>query len=366
MEKFEFTCPHCKEKFEAQEDWCDMEAECPNCNNSVTINKPSLVSSTAASKETDESSKNKIKIKATHCELCNKKLSLFNRDLVKKNLCNPCAQKGRNNKYQEAKEKRIQKNKERKNKYVEKKQASSTQDPAALKKKQTKDGLRGCLVIIIILIVIGFFMNQCNTDKTLNINAVSISKYLRNNGFKYQEKEDEKYWSSKNLTNMSFAKSTYTTTKGKTRFNCPMVGFLFNSKKQITSLSILLAPQYYDRNMMTKLTLQARKDSNTNSNSHYKDRVAANVKAMGNWFKYLKKCQRDVFDKLKVEAAILYKMYPEESKTFDSFFDEVKLQGFDKIYNKEVNGIRYEKKYRNISIKISGIIEKLIISIDPI
>ena len=58
MSNFIFLCPHCSGEFEAQEDWCGMEAECPNCNNSVTINKPSRpILSPVVSKKTEESSK---------------------------------------------------------------------------------------------------------------------------------------------------------------------------------------------------------------------------------------------------------------------------------------------------------------------
>jgi DNA-directed RNA polymerase subunit RPC12/RpoP len=77
MGNFEFTCPHCKEKFEAQEDWCGMEAECPNCNNYVTINKPSPpILSPVAYKKTEESNMKTTSVAKTQI-LCYSRTGIF-------------------------------------------------------------------------------------------------------------------------------------------------------------------------------------------------------------------------------------------------------------------------------------------------
>ena len=39
MATFTFTCPHCQQKFEADEEWIGMQAECPACKQNITIAK---------------------------------------------------------------------------------------------------------------------------------------------------------------------------------------------------------------------------------------------------------------------------------------------------------------------------------------
>ena len=39
MATFTFTCPHCQQKFEADEEWIGMQVECPACKQNITIAK---------------------------------------------------------------------------------------------------------------------------------------------------------------------------------------------------------------------------------------------------------------------------------------------------------------------------------------
>lgn len=40
---FQFRCPHCNAKLEAEDDWNGMETQCPQCSQNITIVKPSPV-----------------------------------------------------------------------------------------------------------------------------------------------------------------------------------------------------------------------------------------------------------------------------------------------------------------------------------